>query len=78
MVTLTGSGCMSGCVLTYFPFTVSGSWTNTSPARLTLSRQRLSFSTNNRTCGGVISGTSEISDGLTETFRLPLATVRVN
>ncbi len=77
-ITLGGAGCLSGCVITVSTSRVSGSYTNASPARLAVSRQRVSYTTNDRTCGGVRSGTSEQTESLTETFRTVAGTVSVS
>ncbi len=76
-ITLTGSGCLSGCVITIGTTRGSGSYTNASPARLTISRQRISYTTNNTTCGGIRSGTWEQTESLTETYATVAGTVSI-
>ncbi len=77
-ITLTGVGCFSGCVITVATTRVSGSWTSASPARLTVSRQRVSYTANDRTCGGVRSGTWDQTETLTETYRTVGGTISVS
>ncbi len=77
-ITLTGGSCLSACIITVGTSRISGSWTNPSPALLTFSRQRISYTTNDRTCGGVRSGTAEFSYGLFETYNTVAGTVSVS
>ncbi len=81
-ITLTGVGCLTGCVITIGTSRLSGAWGNASPARLSIVRQRMSYTTNynimNRFCVSVASGSLELTESLTETTVTVTGTISIS